>query len=439
MKTYALAALWAGIYLGFVSAPLLILLLGPVPPGAGFWWDLSMALGFSGVAIMGMQFALTARFPRATAPFGIDIIYYFHRLMAIIGMSFLIFHFATLWIVYPAALGALNPLQALGYMTAGRTALVLFTIIIVTSLWRKLLGINYRYWRILHILLTTLAFILAVVHIAGAGYYARAPWKQWLWIAYTLFWVWLVGYVRVLKPWLLLKTPYRVVAVRPEGGQVWTVVLEPESHPGLSFQPGQFAWLTLGKSPFRFEEHPFSFSSSAIQSKHLEFTIKARGDFTRTIHQVALGRIAYVDGPYGVFSVDKYPEAGGFAFIAGGIGIAPIMSMLRTLADRGDSRPLHLIYANPCWENAIFQDELAHLGERLNISVVHVLEKPPSEWVGERGRVTDALLQRRLPRDHRELHYFLCGPKPMSEAVQRALYRTGVPLAQVHFELFDLV
>ncbi|ADE14787.1 oxidoreductase FAD/NAD(P)-binding domain protein [Nitrosococcus halophilus Nc 4] len=439
MKTLARALLWIGIYLVLVSAPLPLLLIGPVPPGAGLWWDFSMALGFGGMAIMGIQFALTARFRRTTAPFGIDIIYYFHRLVAIIGMGFLLLHFAILWVAYPAALGVLNPLQAPGYMTAGRTAFVLFIVVIVTSLWRKPLGINYKYWRILHALLATLAFILAVVHIAGVGYYTRAPWKQWLWIAYTLFWVGLVGYVRVLKPWLLSRAPYRVIAVRPERGQAWTVALEPESHPGMNFQPGQFAWLTLGRSPFRFEEHPFSFSSSAKRSKRLEFTIKARGDFTRTIPQVTAGEIAYVDGPYGVFSVDRYPQAVGFAFIAGGIGITPIMSMLRTLADRGDSRPLHLIYANLYWENVIFRDELEHLRERLNISVVHVIEKPPPEWTGERGRITDALLQRRLPQNHRELHYFLCGPKPMSEAVQRTLYRSGVPLAQVHFELFELV
>lgn len=60
------------MYVALVCAPLLLLLAGPMPPGAGLWWDLSMALGFAGVAIMGVQFALTARFRGASAPFGIE-------------------------------------------------------------------------------------------------------------------------------------------------------------------------------------------------------------------------------------------------------------------------------------------------------------------------------------------------------------------------------
>ena len=60
---------------------------------------------------------------------------------------------------------------------------------------------------------------------------------------------------------------------------------------------------------------------------------------------IAAGEVAYLDGPYGAFSVDRY-AAPGFVFIAGGAGIAPIMSMLRTLADRHETRPLWLVYAN---------------------------------------------------------------------------------------------
>jgi predicted ferric reductase len=87
------AVLWTLIYLLLVAAPLVLLLIGPMPAGAGFWWDFSMGLGFAGMAMMGVQFALTARFRRAAAPFGIDIIYYFHRLAAIVAFGLLLAHF----------------------------------------------------------------------------------------------------------------------------------------------------------------------------------------------------------------------------------------------------------------------------------------------------------------------------------------------------------
>jgi predicted ferric reductase len=163
------------------------------------------------------------------------------------------------------------------------------------------------------------------------------------------------------------------------------------------------------------------------------------GDFTRTIKHTRVGEIAYLDGPYGVFSVDRHPGAAGFVFIAGGVGGAPIVSMLRTLADRQEQRPLWLIYGNNNWDDVIFGDELESLKERLDLHLVHVLQDPPADWKGESGIITPELLQRVLPRDAQEYEYFLCGPKPMSDSVQRGLIALRVPMGRTHFELFDMV
>lgn len=70
---------WISIYLVLVLAPLFVLLLGSVPSGSGFLWGFSMALGFTAMAMMGVQFILNARFRRVVAPFGIDIVFFFHR------------------------------------------------------------------------------------------------------------------------------------------------------------------------------------------------------------------------------------------------------------------------------------------------------------------------------------------------------------------------
>lgn len=432
------AVLWISIYLLLVAAPLLVLLTGQVPAGAGFWWDFSMALGFAGMAMLGVQFALTARFRRAAAPFGIDIVYYFHRYAALVALGLVLAHFLVIRIDNVAALGAIDPRQAPWYMTAGRVALVLFLIVVVTSLWRKPLRIDYDRWRLWHALLATTAFLAAVGHIEGVGHYINAPWKRVLWTAYTLSWVGLIVHVRLVKPWTMLRRPWQVTAVRPERGNAWTLALAPAGHAGLRFAPGQFGWLTLGDSPFHVREHPFSFSSDA-DSGRIEFTIKALGDFTRTIKDVRPGTPAYLDGPYGVFSTDHHPAAPGFVFIAGGIGIAPIMSMLRTAAARGERRPLVLICANNSWDEMIFREELDALRDRLDLKLVHVLADPPPEWDGERGWIDVALLDRHLPVNRRNLEYFLCGPGPMTDTTQRGLRTLGVPLARIHFELFNMV
>jgi len=439
MKTITSAILWVSIYLMLVLAPLLILIFGEIPPGSGFWWDFSMALGFSSMAIMSALFFLTARFRRASAPFGIDIIYYFHRYLALMVFVLIILHFLIIRISNVDALGVINPLHAPWYMTAGRASLMLFALIIITSLWRKQLHIHYDEWRMLHIGLAIGIFLLALGHIEGAGYYIDAPAKRWLWSGYTLFWLLLILYIRLIKPWKMSRQPYRVVEVRQERCHSWTLALEPKGHAGMHFEPGQFVWLTLRESPWHIKEHPFSFSSSATHQDRLELTIKELGDFTQTIKEIQIGEIAYLDGPYGSFSTDRYPEAPGFIFIAGGVGVGPIISMLRTLKDRHDNRPVWFIYANHSWEDVIFAEELQALNERLDFHLIHVLSNPSEEWDGEEGRINQDLLNKYLPTNRREQEYFICGPVPMRGAVEQALHNLHVPLKRVHAELFDLV
>jgi len=196
----------------------------------------------------------------------------------------------------------------------------------------------------------------------------------------------------------------------------------------------------LRASPWHIREHPFSFSSSAARKdSRLEFTIKELGDFTGTIKDTKIGEVAYLDGPYGVFSVDRHHRAPGFVFVAGGVGAAPIVSMLRTLADRGDKRPLWFFYGNEGWDDVIFRDDLEALQQRLDLRLIHVLNRPPDDWTGEAGFVTADLMQRILPPEPHKYTYFLCGPKPMADAVQQGLHALRVPMRNIHFELFDMV
>lgn len=430
---------WILLYLALAALPLVVLLIGSTPRGGGLWWDFAMALGFGALAVMGLQFALTARFRRAAAPFGTDIIYYFHRWAALAAMLLLLAHYAILRVGYAEALGPWNPRDAPWHMTAGRVALLLFGALIVTSLWRKPLGLEYDAWRIAHSGMAIGAVALAIVHIDGVGHYTRAAWKGNVWIVYSAGWLLLVAYIRGVKPLRLLRHRYRVVSVAAERGTAWTLTLEPEQPPALAFRPGQFAWLTLGHSPFAAKEHPFSFSGCADDRGTLQFTIKELGDFTRTIGRTAIGQTAYVEGPHGAFTTDFHADAPGFVFIAGGVGIAPIMSMLRTLAQRGERRPLILIYGNWHWDAAIFREELAELARRLALAIVHVVQEPPVGWSGETGYITETVLRRALPSAALGHTFFICGPKPMTDLVLPSLRRLGVALRRIHFEFFEMV
>ncbi len=438
MKNVFWGVFWIGVYLALVLTPLIALLLGETPGGVGFWWDFSIGLGFAGLAMMGVQFILTARFRRATAPYGIDIIYYFHRYLAVIALALVLAHPLILIVLNPTFLHLLNPLEAPWHMTAGVISAAAMILLVATSLWRKQLRIHYDGWRIAHVIFAISAMVFALIHVEKVGYYIAAPWKRNLWTLIVICWIAVIVYVRLIKPWWISRRPYRVFEVRPERGDSWTVALEPDGHDGIEFESGQFVWLTLRHSPFAMKEHPFSISSSPTLRGRLEFTIKELGDFTRTIKDVAPGETAYVDGPFGAFSVDRH-DAPGYVFIAGGIGIAPIASMLRALADRRDARPLILFSGHSSWDRATLRESVEELKERLDLRIVHVLEEPHEGWDGETGYLNAQMLDRHLPSERTDFEYFICGPVPMIEAVERSLHELGIPMSKYHTELFDLV
>jgi predicted ferric reductase len=222
-----------------------------------------------------------------------------------------------------------------------------------------------------------------------------------------------------------------------ERGQTTTLVLKPPEGFDFRFQPGQFAWFAIGRSPFSLTLHPFSFSSSA-ERKQVEIAVKALGDFTSKVHELSPGTTVYADGPHGVFSMDR-DEGPGFGFIAGGVGITGLLSMLRTMADRRDVRPAILVYANNDWEGVTFREELEQLRRQANLTVIHVLTEPPADWQGETGFVRTDLLARHLPPGYQRFQFFICGPPPMMDATEKALTELGVPDARIHTERFDML
>jgi len=398
-----------------------------------------MVLGFATASMMAIMFFLTARFKRVSLPFGVDILYYFHKQISLLLLLFVLAHPLILIVSEPVVVEMLKPNLLNRYMAAGIVSFVFVVLIMVSSLWRKQLGIHYDNWRLVHIFLSASAFLLALVHIEGVSHYIATPEKRIVWGAIMGCWFLLLLYVRLVKPIYLLRKPYKVGNVLSERGNAYTIVVTPVEHAGIRFRPGQFVWLTMWSSPFSIREHPFSISSSAEQPGELRFTIKELGDFTKRVKDAPRGLPVYLDGPYGAFTIDRYTAAPGYVFIAGGIGIAPIMSMLRTLADRKDKRSHVLFFAGGNLDKLTFYDELSELKKILFLQKVIVLENPHSGWKGESGFLTGEMLKRHLPENKSELEYFICGPVPMIHLAEKELNRLGIPLHHLHSELFDFV
>jgi predicted ferric reductase len=345
-------------------------------------------------------------------------------------------HPLVLFIVEPHYLEYLDPrvnAPRAVFLVAAMIGLVLLTVL---PLVREKIALKYEWWHLSHAVFAAGVLVVGLTHGLQVGHYISGVGKQAVWVAVALAGLAPIAYVRLVRPWRLRQRPYRVADVREERGETTTLVLKPEGHDGLHFTAGQFAWLRLGPSPWSLRQHHFSLSSSALEPGKVELTIRALGDFTGKVHDVPPGTRAFLDGPHGAFALRAQPVEGA-VFVMGGIGITPAMSILRTCRDRGDRRRMVLIYANTSWDEVAFREELEALESELDLKVVHVLEEPPDDWPGETGLVTDEVLDRHLPRDGRDAHYFVCGPPPLMEGVEKYLARRGVPIWNRSVERFD--
>ena len=428
-------------YLGVTLVPLGIILAGPMTPQRGFWIEFAIALGFIGLAMMGLQSILTARLNTVSAAFGQDTLLQFHRQAGIVAFVLILAHPFILLTSVPFFWTFLDPRVNLPRAAALNFVILALVVLIVASLWRQQLGIAYEWWRLVHGGLATMILLIGMIHIIQVHHYLDNPWKQVLWVGIAGASIASILYVRVLTPVLQRRRPHTVVTTKPEADRMWTLTVKPDGPWPTRFRAGQFAFLTIADNPFSVEQHPFSISSSAERPNKLDFTIKELGDYTDTISEIEPGSRAYIDGPYGSLTLPP-GTVPGIMFVAGGIGVTPIISMLRTLRDRNERQlRLLLVYAANRREDLAFTAELNEMAstDGLDLDITFVLADPDDDWDGETGFVTPDLLSRLLPEvSLKSWHYVTCGPPPMMEATEAALLDMGVPLDHIESERFDI-
>lgn len=441
MKNVLSGLAWLSLYVLFCLAPLLLALGHPASVDRPFLIDFSVALGFVGLSIMALQFVLIARFKVVAAPFGIDALLKFHIQITFVALVFVVAHPILLFIADAQYLALLNPLTAPWRARFAVLSIVALLVLIGLSVWRKRLRLRYEVWKLTHGLIAVAVVLFGLLHASMVGYFVTGTLRHVLFEGYIGILIFLLVWVRLVSPLMRLRRPWQVVTVIQERGNATTLVLAPVGHDGFRFKPGQFGWIAIGRSPFSLTQHPFSFSSAGDTAPGgtVSMTIKVAGDFTETVSEVAVGTRVYVDGPHGVFSMDQR-QAPGYVFVAGGVGVTPMYSMLLTMLEREDVRPVTLFYASGNWDEVVLRDELAELSERMpNFELVHVLGNPPHDWDGEGGRITADMLQRRLPNQFRRYEFLICGSTPMMDAMEAALAQVCVPYSQVSSERFDMI
>ncbi|MBD3290776.1 oxidoreductase [candidate division KSB1 bacterium] len=435
------AIIYPVIYILIVLSPLALIFINGPFTDHGYLYEMGKAFALMGFVIVGMQFILSSRRKWIERPYGLDMIFSFHKAMAVLGGILILLH-PVLLSLGSGNFKLLTSLSLPWYIWLGKFGLFLILIQIIISLFRIKLKFGFEKWRLSHNIIGGIFLVGAFAHsIITSHADLKLGSLQILWTGLLVVALSFYVHHKFMIPAKLQKQRYTITDVRQEVHNVWTLEMSPpEDHNRYHYYPGQFHFIKLHREvAVPDEEHHFTVSSSPTQPGVVTSSIKESGDYTSTIRHTKKGDTVSVEAPFGRFSHVLHPEDKKFVFIAGGIGITPIMSMLRYMRDNKSKFDALLIYANHSEEDIVFRKELddmvAEGSPKLNI--VHVLDHPGEGWEGETGFVDQTKLTKHID-NFKDKAFYICCPPAMRKMVLKLLKKQGVSTSQIRVEIFSL-
>lgn len=240
-----------------------------------------------------------------------------------------------------------------------------------------------------------------------------------------------------INPVLIVRR-FRIQEVKWETAETYTLVLAPEDPSDMvAFKPGQWVYLHLfNPDGSLWAKAAYSISLAPEEcSERLEMGIKLHGDFTKRASKLMPDDVVGIQGPFGVFVLPLTEVP--LVMFAGGIGVTPLRSMIRSLVKNGGSRPVTLFYSNKYPEESPYLEEFLVLADQAPwFRFIPILtQQAPSEWKGERGRLDPAMLARHSVIDAGTT-YLMCGPRSFMDSVRGFLTEAGIDKKQIKEELF---
>lgn len=382
--------------------------------------------GLAGTVLLAAAIVLSARLRLIeSAVGGLDRAYRLHHRLGSLAFALVALHPTLLaWgyvqFSWKQAARLWWPFNAPWTLIAGQAALSILAVAIPITL----------YVRVRHQVLTWLqrllglAFLPAAYHVlyVGGDVSTNTALRRFMQLVIAVGLAALVVH-SLLGRWLARHYTFEVSQITMLAGNITEVLLRPGRRP-MPFVPGQFGYLRFTHQPIGGEPHPFSMAS-APTAPQLRFVIKDLGDYTHQIGgEVRLGAQAVVEGPYGRFS-HRFVRGHRQVWIAGGIGIAPFLSMAASL--RGGGYNIDLFYCYPTQGQAPFLEELLARAATTPGLRVHA--------VGEdrEGSLTAKQIAARIGSLHGR-EFLLCGPVAMMYTLRQQLHHEGVAHDWIHLE-----
>ncbi|CAL1239004.1 aromatic/alkene monooxygenase hydroxylase FAD-binding subunit MmoC [Candidatus Methylocalor cossyra] len=203
----------------------------------------------------------------------------------------------------------------------------------------------------------------------------------------------------------------------------------------VRFEAGQYMNLQIPGTDLT---RAYSPANTSNEDGDLEFLIRllpdgAMSNFLRNGIQV--GQAIQVRGPMGVFGLKENGLRPRY-FVAGGTGLAPVLSMIRRMREWGEPQEARLYFGVNTVDEVFFLDELQALAAAMPTLTVRVcVWHPEANWDGERGNAVE-ILSRDLAANPAKPDVYLCGPPAMVDAAHRVCAQFGIPKDQIFQEKF---
>ena len=208
-------------------------------------------------------------------------------------------------------------------------------------------------------------------------------------------------------------------------------VVTPDGKKAFEHMPGQCAMLSIPGVG----EAMFSITSSPTNTEFMEFSIKKCGCLTDWLHQMEVGQMITIRGPYGnPFPVDTELKGKNLIFIAGGIGLAPLRSVINYCRDkRSEYGNIDIVYGSRSADDLVDYQEIIDEWEKTEGVNVHLtIDREQEGWDGHVGFVPNYVKELNLSVDSTVL---ICGPPIMIKFTLAGLQELGFKKEQVYTTL----
>lgn len=437
----------------YVVSPLpliLSIILNNPSKYTNFNYLLPMLFGIFSYTWLLWQFILSARPKALEKYFGLDKIYRFHGIIALVALFTLFLHKTLIERLFRetviSQLGSIAFAIFIGI--SGFSLLFMSPKLLkrfkpIQILIKKLGQFNfasYKFTKSIHNL-TIVALVFMQIHVLMTSSAQNNPFIFSLYMFYFFLASGFYLYHKLIKAWLLEDAKYKITNLEYDTDDMMTISLKPTNDHHLRYTPGQFAYFKITSSDFSSEEHPFSIVSSPTDKDQIAITIKAIGDYTKDLKRLELGDEMTVEGPFGKFSYIEHETESSSVFIAGGVGITPFISMLEYMSIKEPTRPVMLLWSVRNKKDLIKYDYLMALKNRMPNFIFVPIVSGDETWEGESGRLDYNRLKTytsTYPFKEHNTGYYICGPENLMTLTLETLLKLRISKNQIHYESFSV-